>query len=353
MPHSSWPPWLMPVPGKDFPFLGTIQPAGWELPELLWDRLQQGWGVTPLLDWTVVQLTGADRQGFLHNLCTNEVRSLSPGQGTEAFLTDPKGHVVGQVFVLVEEEQLRLVAVPGSSQAVLSHLEYYHIVEDVQFADCSGEQALFLLQGARLPEVLDCWQCPLPLEQPWRHAPVAEQPGWRVAAVDWLPGPGALAVGPAQAAGSFWAWLQEQGAVPVGFDVLEPGRIEQGLPWFGLDITRENLPQESGRTRQAVSFTKGCYVGQETVARLENLGHVNRQVRLLRWDAQTAVPSPGTELRYQDKPAGQVTSAAWHPGWRCPVGLGLVRREAFAPGTPLQSPAGPCQVLLPGQGGGP
>ncbi len=343
-----WPPWLEPPPGDNRSFLGTVQPAGWGPAGQQWQCLQQELGAVPLLGWSVVELTGQDAQGFLHNLCTNEIRSLAPGQGNEAFLTDPKGHIVAQVFALVESEQVVLVSVPGSVPEILKHLDYYLITEDVEFHDRSPQRALFLLAGARVPEALARWECPLAPEHPWRHARLEKFPAWRAAAVDWLPGPAMLLLGPAEEAGQLWSWLREQGAVPVGFELFDAARIQQAMPWFGQDITRDNLPQESGRTGQAVSFTKGCYVGQETVARLENLGHVNRQVRLLRWEPKAEVPPVGEELQHEGKTAGTVTSAAWHPGWQCPVGLALVRREALAPGTRLDSRAGSCCVLVPG-----
>ncbi len=340
-----WPSWLQPSPRESLAFLGTVQPAGWGSSQQQWRFLHQELGIVPLLDWSIVGLSGADAQGFLHNLCTNEIRSLSPGQGNEAFLTDPKGHIVAQVFALVEPKQVELVSPPGAVAEILKHLEYFHIVEDVEFQDRSPQRTLFLLAGARVPEALARWGCSLTLERPWRHAALETLPGWKVAAVDWLPGPAVLLLGPAEAAGKLWSWLQEQGAVPVGFELFDAARIQQGMPWFGQDITRDNLPQESGRTEQAVSFTKGCYVGQETVARLENLGHVNRQIRLLRWEAGAEVPPVGEELLHEDKVAGTVTSSAWHPEWKCPVGLAMVRREALAPGTALQSSSGICQVL--------
>ncbi len=348
-----WPIWLEPPPPESCSFLGTLQPAGWGPAGQRWQCMHRELAALPLLGWSVVELAGADAQGFLHNLCTNEIRSLAPGQGCEAFLTDPKGHIVAQVFALVEPQQVELVSVPGAVPQILEHLEFYHITEDVELSDRSPQRALFLLAGAQVPEVLAKGQgSPVP-ERPWQHTSLEAFPGWKAAGVDWLPGPGVLLLGPAQQAGKLWAWLLEQGAVPVGFELFDAARIQQAIPWFGQDITRDNLPQESGRTGQAISFTKGCYVGQETVARLENLGHVNRQVRLLRWEAGAEVPPVGEELQHQGKAAGQVTSAAWHPGWGCPVGLALVRREALAPGTLLQGPWGSCQVLSPGGQEGP
>ncbi len=347
MSATLWPPWLSPVPEKAVPFLDTVQPAGFGPLEPSWQAMTQAWVIIPLLGWSVVRMGGQERTQFLHNLCTNEVKALGPGQGCEAFLTDPKGHLVAQVFVLVGQEQLELVAVPGSESAIVEHLEYYHIVEDVHIEAVSSGRALFVLAGPGLAEKWASWKLSWQSNRPWSHLVPEAFPRWQVALIDWLAVPGALALGPEEEAGRFWTFCLEQGATAVGWACLDPARIAQGVPWFGQDITSEHLPQETARTKQAVSFTKGCYVGQETVARLESRGHVNRQLRLLRWNGLGEVPPVGTPLEYQGRQVGRVSSAAWHPGWEVPVGLALVRREVFAPGTQLQSPAGACEVLLP------
>jgi folate-binding protein YgfZ len=120
--------------------------------------------------------------------------------------------------------------------------------------------------------------------------------------------------------------------------------LEAGWPWYGVDITEDNLPQEVNRNEQAISFTKGCYLGQETVARIDALGHVNRRLAGLRFDADD-LPRPGLELRIDGKGVGTVTSAAWSPRWDRPIALALLRQKPSAVGTRLASDVGEAEVI--------
>ena len=128
--------------------------------------------------------------------------------------------------------------------------------------------------------------------------------------------------------------------VAAGLDAV---RIEAGFPLFGSDITDDNLPQEIGRNKQAICFTKGCYLGQETVARIDALGHVNRLLTRVKF-ASAEVPSPGTELFASDKAVGKVTSACWSPLNGSPLAFALIRRAQSAPGTKLTSSRGHAEV---------
>jgi hypothetical protein len=129
-----------------------------------------------------------------------------------------------------------------------------------------------------------------------------------------------------------------------GWNALETLRIESGTPLLGVDFDERNLPQEVGRDAQAISFTKGCYLGQETVARIDALGHVNQRIAGVRFGGD-APPFAGTELTRGGAAVGRVTSAAWSPRLAAPLALAMVRREHGAPGTALESALGPCEVV--------
>ena len=129
----------------------------------------------------------------------------------------------------------------------------------------------------------------------------------------------------------------------VGIEAFHSARIEAGFPLYGTDFGHENLPQEIGRDAQAISFTKGCYLGQETVARIDALGHVNRRLVGVRFTT-TSVPQPPLELRLDEAVVGHVTSTAYSPRLKAPLGLAIVRREASEPGAKLASLAGECEV---------
>jgi folate-binding protein YgfZ len=115
------------------------------------------------------------------------------------------------------------------------------------------------------------------------------------------------------------------------------------MPSYGVDFNEENLPQEVGRDRQAISFTKGCYLGQETVARIDALGHVNLRLAGVRFFGSD-VPASGTELTREGRSVGSVSSAAFSPKLEAPIALAMIRREAMSPGTRLESSSGACEV---------
>ncbi len=123
---------------------------------------------------------------------------------------------------------------------------------------------------------------------------------------------------------------------------FEAARIQWGWPLDRTDISTDNLPQEVGRDDRAISFTKGCYLGQETVARLDSLGHVNKQLTLVRFPSGQLTNS--VTLSFEGKSVGATTSVGFSPECACPVALAYVRRERAEPGTVLESPAGPAET---------
>ena len=128
------------------------------------------------------------------------------------------------------------------------------------------------------------------------------------------------------------------------FDVL---RIEAGTPVFGRDVTEKNLPQEIGRDTRAINFVKGCYLGQETVARIDVLGHVNQILTGLRLEPSAGCPAPGSALLADGKRVGTVTSSAFSPGWNSSIALGMMRVTHSPPGTAVivQEPGGQNHVI--------
>jgi folate-binding protein YgfZ len=152
--------------------------------------------------------------------------------------------------------------------------------------------------------------------------------------VDWLNQPGYLLLIPRGQLDEIQQLLTSAGIAPGTSETFEVLRIEAGFPRYGSDISDENLAQEVGRTAQAISFTKGCYLGQEPIARIDAMGHVNRQLCRLKL-ANGPVPASGAELfaADDDKPVGHVTSAAFSPTDNLPVALAYLRTQLLAPDT--------------------
>lgn len=289
-----------------------------------------------LSDRATLELRGGDRLSFLHNFCTNDIKKLRPGEGCEAFLTNIKGRIVGHILVFAEEEALWLDSVPGSGPAVAAHLDKYLISEDVQITDRTSERGALFVAGpaaaARLNSLLDAGIDDLP---PYGSRRVTcGRLDVTVRRVDFTPHPGYALVAPRGALPELWDKLASAGTPPAGAAVFEALRIEAGFPRYGVDITDDNIAQEAGRTRQAISFTKGCYLGQEPIARLDAMGHVNRELRGLRL-ADGPVPPPQSPIFDESgaQQIGTITSAALSYADGKPVALALLRTQATRPGT--------------------
>lgn len=308
---------------------------------------QQGAALLDLTGRTWLELTGRDRSTFLHNFCTNDIKSLHVGQGCEAFLCNAKGRVLGHVTVFVGEQALWLETVAGAASKLIPHLERYVIREEVVFCDRSAEVLAWLLVG---PQAAELMGTVLPRLVPSFKRTALESltvPGWwscgddmlqGVGRVGWLSQPAWWLVLSPQAAttNELRRQLVQAGAVAGDTVDWEALRIEAGFPEYGKDITEENLPQEVARNAQCLNFRKGCYLGQEPIARLDALGHTNQELRRLRGTG-TSQPHPGTVLLdpATQQMAGILTSTAPAPFGEGFVALGYVKRKYFTPGTEL------------------
>ena len=317
-------------------------------PRAEYDALIDGVALAHLSDRTQIELTGSDRSTFLHNLCTNDVRKLETGAGCEAFLCDVQGKILHYVYVFVGTDSLVLETVPGQAESLIAHLDRYLIREDVQFHDRSRDWNEMLMGGPESAGLLTQLTS-ITLPQKRLQCRDIELTSQTVSCrqVDWVGPVGFLLSCDDRDAAPVWRKLVDAGARPCGREAIETARVESGTPCFGQDVTKANLPQEVGRDRQAISFTKGCYLGQETVARIDALGHVNRMLVGLLFD-EPKVPPPGMELSDDGKTVGQVTSATFSFRHDAPLALAYVRREKSAAGTELQSPRGKATVITLG-----
>jgi folate-binding protein YgfZ len=307
--------------------------------------LTGGAGFVELTDRTLIEVAGADAAGLLHSFTTNDIKKLPAGRGCEAFVTSPQGKTLGHVLIFRGEKLLLISTTPGQGAALIGHLERYVISEDVTLRDVSAERTTLLVAGAQAAEIL---QKATGIEPPadllgWKEITLASEAA-ALACVEYCGSPSYFLFVAAAGVSAATSALVEAGATPCDVAAAEMARIEAGIPLFGRDITDDNLPQEIGRDARAISFTKGCYLGQETIARIDALGHVNRVLVGLRFFGD-AVPPPGTPLAVDGKEVGRVTSAAWSPKWSDPLAIALVRRAQAKPATELASPAGNAIVV--------
>lgn len=295
----------------------------------------------------LVRATGRDAAAFLDKFTTAALAPLEAGTGTEGMFTDVRGWVIALTAILRTTDGM-LIDCDASVAALLrDHLDHYHIREDFVLVDASeaerctavvGPEASGWLAGRvgdRLPA------------KPLHHVTVScggiEA---LVAAVDWFGVPGFFFRVANDDAEALHAWLVAEGLPRASAADLDTLRIEQRVPWAG-DIPEKTLPQELGRTARAISFTKGCYLGQETVARIDALGHVNRTLALVAVDGDD-VPAPGTAVSCGGETVGVFTSSCASP--RLGVcGLALVHRRGLESGATLTVAAHPARIVNPAE----
>jgi tRNA-modifying protein YgfZ len=263
-------------------------------------------------------VSGPEGAEYLQGQLTNDTEAIEPGEGAYAALLDRKGHMQADMRVLRPGEgpELWLDLEPEGLPAASRHLQMYKIGREVEVTDAGDRHALLSLIGPRAVEIAGS----APLPENFCEAIVAG--GAECLAVGTAAGIDLIV--PAAEVNRAREALLGAGAVEVSAAAAEILRIEAGKPRFGAEMGTATMPAEAGIVEQAVSFTKGCYIGQETVARLHYKGKPNRHLRGLRFSAPAA---PGAALRLGEKEVGTVGSAAVSPALG-PVGLAILRREA-------------------------
>jgi tRNA-modifying protein YgfZ len=266
---------------------------------------------------------GGEALDFVQGQVSNDVEALTPGTGCYATILNHKGKLRTDLRILRGDDWLWLDT-EAIGHAVIRHtLETYSLGRDVSFEDVTESRTILSLIG---PEARDRLDAAPPLEE---HAFVEGEHGLYVATdlgVDVIGEPGLDLV-----------------VEPVSEEVAECRRIETGRPRLGFDMGSETIPQEAGINERAVSFTKGCYVGQETVARLHYKGKPNRHLRGLRL---TEPAERGAELLLGEKVVGHIGSSCVSPRFG-PIALAVVRREAAPGATVLVAGAQAEVVELP------
>jgi len=263
-------------------------------------------------------LTGEDRKEFLNGQVTNDVEALRDGEGCYAAFLTPKGKMLGDLRILDADGELLLDTERVALQALFDMVRRYSVGHRVELHKRTVERGLLSLVGPRAREVAGAGALPA-VEYSHAAATLAGRPV-RLIVTD----EGVDVLCDAADRPVVVDALREAGAVDVDEAAAEVLRVERGRPRYGIDLDDTVIPQEAGLNERAVSFTKGCYVGQETVARLHYKGKPNRHLRGLRLSAPA---EPGAPLLHEDREVGRLASAVASPRLG-PIGLALVRREA-------------------------
>ncbi|HEX9188652.1 MAG TPA: glycine cleavage T C-terminal barrel domain-containing protein, partial [Vicinamibacteria bacterium] len=295
--------------------------------------LRSGAGLVDLAVREVLEASGPSRQKFLQGMLSHDVLARKPGQGCRAALLSAKGAVQALVRVLVDEQVVFLETDFDRVRSLQGTLEHHRVAAPVRFAH-RPTAALALLGPAALDVLRAAGVAELPAEaEGHAAAAIAGAPVRLVRAGD-LPAGGFVLHVAGESAAGVWEALRAAGACPVGLDALDTLRIEAMRPWWGSEVTEENLLHETGLVGECHSPTKGCYVGQEVVARLEARGgHVNKALRGLRLAAPVGASAPVTVNGHE---VGRVTTAARSPRLG-PIALAYVHRNHFAAGTAVRA----------------
>lgn len=284
-------------------------------------------------------VTGKDRAAYLQGLLTNDIPALTAGTGCYAAWLTPQGRMLTDMHVL-ESGTMILLDVPAeTAQATLERLEQFIFTEDVQVASLADNLTGVWLHGPASPPVLEQTldgAGDLAAWPEYHHEQLSAAGGpVSVVRISQLGVPGYCVHIERTRAAALIVALEASGAEAVGADALNAARVEAGYPLFGVDMTEDTIPLEAGIEGRAISFTKGCYVGQEIIIRVLHRGHgrVARKLVPLRFDG--AMPARGSKLHAGEREIGYVTSAAESPRAGA-IGLGYVHRDFTAPGTKLK-----------------
>ena len=299
--------------------------------------LVAGCGLYDLGSRAKISLGGSDRARWLNGMVTNNIRDLAPGGGVYALLLNPQGHILGDLYAYNRGESLLVDTDQSQVGKILAVFDKYIIMDDVEVADISDKLTAIGVAGPSAGECLRRAGIDVPALGTLQFVELT----WQQISLTLVRGDNPLVE-------SFELWLApasyenlhenlvKAGAKPVGTAAVELFRIAVGIPRYGADIRERDLPQETEQER-ALSFVKGCYVGQEIVERIRSRGQVRR--KFAGFDVQGALPGPGTKIQVDGKEVGEITSAAslpWVSGDRG-VALGYIRREAATPGKLLDA----------------
>ena len=273
--------------------------------------------------------TGEDRARLLHAMTTNQVQELKPGEGCYAFFLNPQGRILADVSLFCRADDFLLDVEPETRERLYQHLDKFIIADDVTLEDATDRIATLALEGPKAMAVAARLGTAVP-EKPWGHA------SWNdvtVARASFTGAPGVRFFTPAAEKTHLVELLQDAGAMEASPEAARIVRLEHFQPRYGEDIFDTTLSQETQQAH-ALSFTKGCYIGQEIVERVRSRGLVHRLLAGVEIDS-TEVPEPDTHLVNGDENVGKMTSAAFSPALGKVVGMAYIRRELADPGATL------------------
>jgi folate-binding protein YgfZ len=336
-------------------FSGCVLPARFEGFEVEYRAAREAAGVFDTNWNAVIAFAGPDRVRYLNAMLTNNVAGLKAGSGCLALLLNPQGHILAELEVYAEAERLLTRSHASVRERTAATLDRYIIMDDVQLEDLTDEVGSVAVEGPRAEEIARD-VCGVALGE-MEELGIREG---RVGGIDcWIMrrahfgGAGFEVI--AERGGLARVWSELRGGVQarkgraIGMEALDALRLEAGVSWFPVDFDDSVIPHEARLEGTHVSFTKGCYTGQEIVERVRSRGQVHRRRVRLQFSADArAMPRAGTKLRVAadgGAEVGGVTSAAYSPEAGCAIGMGYVRGEKNVAGSELAYDDGTATVV--------
>ena len=296
-----------------------------------------------------ISFSGPDRVRYLNAILTNNIKDLTIGRGNVSLLLSSQGHILAELETYALPDSIFCVSYAMIRERLIEWLDKYIIMDDVTLADESPRFGTLAIEGPHASAVAhELAGIELsPLEELQRvDATVSSIPCWLIKR---SPGgvPSCEFLAPQDRLADLWHVLlsavTKQGGGPAGFAALSAQRLAQGVPWFGYDFGEKQIPHEADLQDSHISYTKGCYTGQEIVERVRSRGQVNRHRVDLLFDGATP-PIAGEVLKADGQEVGFVTRAALPSFLPHAIGMGYVRKDHNAPGARLQWPGGTAVV---------
>jgi folate-binding protein YgfZ len=324
-------------PLREIDYRGATTAARFTDPQAEFAAMVNSCGIYDLGFRARLSLKGGDRVRWLNGMVTNNIRDLAVGHGVYAFLLNPQGRILGDMFVYNQGESLIIETDRSQVEKIIATFDHYIIMDDVEVTNVSEKQTAIGLMGPKSRAVLNRAGIEVPnLEALQMITPKCDCDCDCVECT--------VICGECEPQESYEIWLAPKdayktrqaliaaGAMPVGSEALEMQRIVAGIPLYGVDIRERDLPQETEQMR-ALNFNKGCYVGQEIVERIRSRGNVHRKFTGFQVEGAAAIAG-GEKIVSGDKEVGEVTSVAVldAPSGKRTVAVGYIRREVGVPG---------------------
>lgn len=281
-----------------------------------------------------LKATGDDALDLLNRMSTNEVLNLEPGQGAPTILTTDRGRILDLIGVVNLGDYVLLLTSPGEQQSVIDWLDKYTIMEDLTVEDITTETAMLTVFGPTSQSTLEAAGLQLGQLPPYHtmsctiaghEVQVIHRPQGDLSSFDLVLSP--------EAVPDVWQHLTESGITPVGTQAYEAARVAHAIPEYGREMGDAYNPLEVGLIG-SIDFHKGCYIGQEVIARLDTYQKVQKRLVMLRFSDEAQV-SEGASLLYEGQEMGAVTSVSKTPTTGEVIGLGYVRTASATVGARL------------------